>query len=325
MAPSPDDLDYASEFVFNWAIFAIFAWLVPHVSIAIGYYRDAVIRSEEWKQKGLEQEALLAVRNWAFWAILLALFLISMLGVAIGLTTQDLDDRMYAVLQGASRLIGAVYLFLISVFMPRWCDVYLFKRWMHAGDIKAGSNLKVLRFNVFWEILRLFGRNCVFLVPFFCGVPPAGIPASIVAGVVLGFFLDFCVYKFRRMKTELRKQRVAFSTGMIIAILASLLFSDGCWFIASVWGKESVDNRYILVLCCFFGAFIFAIIVHGLLWRQAKALRGSEEDPSVSKLGSSGSRPHTHMAMSLVSIAERQREDESLSELIYRCTYLRTT
>lgn len=308
--------EYASYIRFHFAIMATFAWLVPAISIRIGKFRDAVTNlvsieeddeeDEKERQATMLEQRLRAVRRGSGWSIVSSLTVLSLLAVWIGLMTQQLDDRMHAVLQGFSRLMGAWILFLISIRVPKWFGgVNYFERWRHGSVDVCGQccDPKVLQFNVFWEVMLLFSRECIYILPFFCGVDAVTIPCSIIAGIVFGMFVDVGVYVARRQE-KIRRKRIAFWSAIMMVGLSSLLFSDGVFYIATVWGSTDDDRRETVWLGSLLAWLLVGILFHVCLWRHAiKRLRELHRENSGNNRGSfiASLRDSTRMATSMVS------------------------
>lgn len=296
MADVSEEYD-ASKIIFNFAIMAIFTWWVPHVSIEIGKYQDTLLNSPDWQGHKL-QEGLKAVRRWSGYAIIGALCVIISLAIMIALTTQNLDHRMYSILQGLSRLLGALTLYVISIFTPKWFGVYFFRGF--GLRVEIGNHLKLLRFNVFWGVSRQFARVGFFLLPFFCGVNAATIPSSAAAGLAFGFFVDAFVHYSRR-KTEVQRNRIAAVTAIVIAIISGMLFTDGVYYIHLVWGRTDEWELFLVIIISLFGWTFAGIFIHVLLWYNAKWKYALQE-----KSGESSTRPvvgssRPRMATSMVS------------------------
>jgi hypothetical protein len=279
-ADDPDEY-YATRINFNFTIMAIFAWLVPTVGIEMGKYRSALLTSPDWNNNNNKQQAgetnklelgLRAVRNAGGLAIVVALVVIIDLSILISLLTQDLDNRMYSILhQGLSRLFGALVMYVISIMSPKWFGVYFYKAtYNHNHMVTVGKSLQVVRFNVAWGILRQFGRCGFFLLPFFCGVHAITIPVSMIAGVVSGFAVDACVFLARK-RNETQRTYIAAITAVSIALLSAVLFSEGVWYIAVVWGREKNKEKRSMIITAAFCAWALAgILVHVILYLNAK-------------------------------------------------------
>jgi hypothetical protein len=292
-----DDADeyYATKINFNFTIMAIFAWLVPAVGIEMGNYRTALRNSPNWKREAKLELGLSAVHKAGGLAILAALVAIIDMAVLIALLTQDLDNRMYSVLQGLSRLFGALVIYVISIMSPKWFGVYYYKANTYMATV--GNSTKVVRFNVSWGVLRQFGRCGFFLLPFFCGVNAITLPVSILAGLVAGFAVDACVFLSRR-RNEKERTYIAAVTAVAIALCSAVLFSDGVWYIAVVWGTSNEAKRTILTTAACGSWALAGILVHVILYINAKRnfaqLDTNKQEGSI--------RPGLDTAVSMVSI-----------------------
>eukprot|EP00808_Paulinella_micropora_P007491 g56426.t1 len=291
--------------MFDFCIFSVFAWLVPHVSFEIGNYRNLLFA---WKENGLLLEGLQAVRNWAGFALLTAGIIMALLAVTVGLMTRNLDYRMHAILSGLSLLIGAVYLFLISIFVPTWSGVYIrtsvmVERMDRSYRTGTLHNLKTLRFHVYWGILRLLARHCVFILPFFSAMHAATIPVSILCGLLFGFSVDSTVYLLRRVKNAKKQERLTLGFAVLIALFSALLFSAGGWYIREVWIRPedlSVQGKAVLYVASILCWLLVAVAVHVFFLCRSKRLRKAEQTQAASP--SSESVPHLYTATSMIMI-----------------------
>jgi hypothetical protein len=97
---------------------------VPAVGIEMETYRSALLNSPDWNKQGEDANklklGLSTVRNAGrLLAILAALVVIIAPAVLIFLLTQDLDNRMYSILQGLCRLSGALVIYVLSIMPPK--------------------------------------------------------------------------------------------------------------------------------------------------------------------------------------------------------------
>jgi hypothetical protein len=305
-----DDADawYATTLNFNFTIMAIFAWLVPTIGIEMGKYQSALLSSPDWNKgedhtrKTKLESGLSVVRNAGGLAILAALVVIMDLAVLISLLTHDLDNRMYSILQGLSRLFGALVIYVISIMSPKWLGVYFYKaKYKTEYLVTVGKTTRVLRFHVSWSVLSQFGRCGFFLLPFFCGANAITIPVSIIAGLVSGFAVDACVFWSRR-RNENQRTTIAAITAVGLALVSAVLFSDGVWYIAVVWGKEQNKDKLGKILSITFGAWALAGIgVHVILYLNAKRKFAQLLLDSSSRGEDESIRPGLDTAMSMVS------------------------
>jgi hypothetical protein len=266
---------YATTLNFNFTIMAIFAWLVPTVGIELRKYQSALMNSPDWN-KGEEDKAKLelglsAVRNVGGLAILAAFVIIIDLAVLISLLTQDLDNRMYSILQGLSRLFGALVIYVISIMSSKWFGVYFYKaEFQNKHMVTIGKSTKVVRFNVSWGVLRQFGRCGFFLLPFFCGANAITIPVSMIAGLVSGFAVEACVF-WAKKRNEKERTTIAAIMAICIAFGSAVLFADGVWYIAVVHGEETNKDKLGMIITVSFVAWALAgILVHVILYLNAK-------------------------------------------------------
>jgi hypothetical protein len=72
---------------FLWAIFSLFLWLVPHISMEIGEYHRALNKSALWSTEECQTTGKRAIRHATYMANLIAIVLIvaAACGVAVGI------------------------------------------------------------------------------------------------------------------------------------------------------------------------------------------------------------------------------------------------
>lgn len=259
--------------IFSWAIFTLFAWLVPHVSIEIGEFYRALRKSPDWTGDRLA-EGFKSIRTASIQAISRAMILITFSAALISTPTLQLDSRMVAIIYGLSHILGAVVVFEMSYKFPEWLEVYdVHKR----KDVKnVRKNLKALEFRVraciFWQFAQMY----FMLLPYFCGMRRGSGAISGLAGIAFGFLIDVCVYVGKRKFEEEGRKKLMFLAAMIFValLICAFLFSSGLYYIDTVWGIDTSKFYVHLDLGrnlgfrvdSFITTFVVGVVLHFLLW-----------------------------------------------------------
>ena len=258
----------------------LFAYLVPHVSIKIGGYRQAVAKSTYWSATDdrLKEAHGHIVRSSAA-AIFTFLTLIIIFATIVALLTRGLDQRMDNIINGLAYYMASVIFLFISRKIPKWTFYYYHtKSGSEKYDVEyLGTSTKVLKFNIYCDIGVQFLRIFFLLLPFYCGANAMIIPNSALLGIVMGFFIDFSIYKCRH--TSGRRRLILTVLSTLIMVLAGLaLFLTGTYYVAVVWGLETRRGKIIVAVVMALIYLIVAIIIHGVMWYRTKKYkeRGTE-------------------------------------------------
>ncbi|EED91021.1 predicted protein [Thalassiosira pseudonana CCMP1335] len=158
------------------------------------------------------RKAYTAIRHSSLQAILSSLVVYGGTAAGIAVNTRGLDEKVIAIVGGASKFMASLMVFIVSAKIPQWLGVY------HEGSIrlvKCSSNyskhvqniqlvsdedddenasLAKLRSNVRMGVWFHFAKFYIILMPFYCGVQAATIPVSIMSGFVSGFILMWCIF-----------------------------------------------------------------------------------------------------------------------------------
>ena len=249
---------------------------MPHVSIEIGSYRQAVAKSKYWSSSDERlQEAYRHILRAGAATILAFFTVIALVATAVALLTKGLDPRMEDIINGISYYMASAIFLFISRKVPKWTWVYYHTTSMrqHMGDDDyLGTSPKVLKFKVFCDIGIQFFRIFFLLLPFYCGANAAVIPVSVALGIILGFFIDFCVWGCRHARGQ-RRLIIAVVSTILLFLSGLALFLTGTYYIADVWGLETKTGRVVTgVVMAVLYSFVAAVI-HGVMWYRTKQQR----------------------------------------------------
>ena len=257
-------------------------YAVAVISATIGDYRHAIEESAYWSKSDEKQmEARKYIWRAAFEAIAIFMLLIIAFGIAVPLLTDPLDERMLYIINGFSRLTAAAVLALLSVRIAKWVEIYYPYRWSQESDLSLGTTEIELKHRVRWSVSKKFLRAFFFLITLFQeGADPITIPVSVISGIVIGFLIDYFIYKCRRFESE-RIRRCCSIFLVIFFILCSILaFADGVFFISAVWdNQEDVADSWWDAVAVLVGA-VFLPLIHIIIWQLGK---GNKKKPSDEK------------------------------------------
>jgi len=181
---------------------------------------------------------------------------------------------MVKIVEGVSRIFGALVILVISMEFPKWAGVYYSQAKPYAAPV--GTSPQALRFNVHWSLACQYGTVFVLLWPFFTGNRGAGnrgaatIPVSIVMGLFTGILLNVCVH-YSITKGERLRNWICRILVLCTAIIPGIIFANGVVYIALVWKGQSMNS--FLGVIFFFVWFKMACLVHGYLWWSTKKKR----------------------------------------------------
>ena len=273
-------LGHYRKFLFQLS--QLFAYLVPHVSIEIGAYRQAVAKNKHWSASDdrLKEAYGHIIRSSAA-AILTFLTLIVIFATTVALLTRGLDQRMQDIINGMAYYMASAIFLFISRKIPKWTSYYYHtnsKSEKHDNEY-LGTSVKVLKFKVYCDIGKQFLRVFFLLLPFYCGANAVVIPTSALLGIVMGFFIDFCIYNCRHYVGRRRLTLTILST--VIVFLAGLaMFLTGTYYIAIVWGLVTKRGRVVVGVVMAIIYTTLAVIMHGAMWYRTKKLKERETDTS---------------------------------------------
>ena len=212
-------------------------------------------KQQDRKTAERTKQGHLCVRRASLQAIAISLVIIIASAIAFAVPSELLETRMKYILEGLSFLFAAIVLGNFSFQIAFWLGLY-YKFYREPKPIDARS-LKELGFRVRWSQFRIFARYYFFLLPFFQGLYPAGIPLSMISGVVLGFFVEYAVYLGRRTEARLWMKRLSYLVLFITVFLSSLMLANAAFYISTVWAHKKspvIDETafYVLLGCLFF-------------------------------------------------------------------------
>ncbi|KAL3796891.1 hypothetical protein HJC23_008844 [Cyclotella cryptica] len=213
----------------------------------------------------------------SFW---MALYLATAAGIAF--STRGLEEKVVAIIGGASKFMSSLLLFIVSAKIPQWLGVY------HQGsillvkhsspyslhlqhlDLTNLSDLALLKTHVRMGVGFHFAKFYVVLMPFYCGSNGMSVVCSMLLGVVVGFILMWFVFMVHKKYIHHRNV-VASSTIFILVAISSLTFVRGMAWIQVVWRKHIFDDDDALLAISFFSWLVLLISVHMLfLWHTVK-------------------------------------------------------
>ena len=220
--------------------------LIPHT---MGKYRHAVktktnvFGCNEKKKKLEEEAAKRAIYHAALEAIVFFTFVVVATAVVVPLLTKSLDERMVDMVEAFSRLLSGILLGALSIRVACWLNVY-FRRERALPANRIGTSLKELKFRVRWNVSKKFLRYYYCLLILFQGSDAVTIPVSIIAGLAFGFFLDYVVYKMRRMEPTRQLRKIGSICLIGFLALCSLFELIACVvFVANVWDSNDEEGN----------------------------------------------------------------------------------
>lgn len=225
--------------------------------------------------------------------------LIVAFAIAVPLLTDPLDERMLYIINGFSRLTGSIILGLLSIRIALWVGIYYPYQWTEDIQKRLGTTMVELKHRVRWAVSKKFLRSFfVLLVMFQEGADPVTIPVSMIVGIIIGFLIDYGVYKCRRFESEKTRRCTSIFLVTIIIVFSILCFADGVFFVAAVWDdspEDVADSNWAP-----WSLLVAAIVlpsIHILVWHLGKkqiikdTLHSTEEGL---KDDSTNSRPTLH-------------------------------
>ena len=153
-----DDLPEEQSLV-NAAIVVVFAYLVPLLTMEINYFRLAAYKSwrrrlrarearrasaskgaaadgDDGKEEPGLQDAYDSIRRASVQGILSSSAAYSLAAAGVAAGTRGLDAKVVAIIAGASRILAALMVFIVSAKVPQWVSA---TTTIHSIGSKGGS------------------------------------------------------------------------------------------------------------------------------------------------------------------------------------------
>lgn len=307
-----DENHYGSSGLLDVAAFSpgitlIFTVHVALISATIGRYRAALkelCRSNTNDETHGNQERFLltypqakqVICTAALQVIFVFVLLLLVCAVAITQLTDPLDQRMTYIINGLSRLTAAVLMALLSFKVAFWVELYhpidcwtaIFqtKTSQHEEPCHSTSSSPLLLSEpplsraVRWSVAKKFLRSFFLLLVLFQEGADTivTIPASIVTGIVTGLFLDYAVYKCRRLSHRARLRKCwTVTLVLLLACFSVACFDSGVFFIATVWDDDQGSFWPAVALVTSLVGFP---LLHLVVWQCGKM--SANKDPCAS-------------------------------------------
>jgi len=169
----------------------------------------------------------------------------------------------------------------------RWFGVYYTRANIYEEPI--GHSIKVLRFNIIWNISRHFVHVYFVIMPFWSGVQDYAyeIPVAALIGIIGGVLVCLLVY-VGRTKMKQWKRSISISLAVALVICSAVAFGAGCWYIQSVWDPNAdIDSQDVLWLVTFFAWLCVGLLLHIAVWRYTRRHALMEEAALLESTSSS--------------------------------------
>ena len=313
MRYTTDEYDYKMWVSFDFAICAVFTSLVFDLSKEIGVHRYRIHASEYWtKSRAKLDQGWRGILEASLHAIAGCMLIIIAAAVGIAIPSHPLEERMLWILEGLSFLFAACVLGMLAFQVAVWLGIYYYP-WQHYPE-ETSRCLKEIKFRVFCRNCRIFGRYFFFLLPFFQGVNAETIPVSMVAGVLIGFFVDYCVYMARRKQKDRPRIRKAAKLVVVgIIVFSSFMLAQGMWAIAFVWDSQNDPRKDDWRFWSLVVSLILEFVVHGGFWwyssRMLKLL--PESETTISVIVMSPHRPRMATSIFFDEPAEMKKNNDN--------------
>jgi len=276
------------------------AHLLNDVASALHDATSIDARSSNANTSSSLQTAYQSIRHASMQAILSSLVVYALTAVGISLNTRGLDEKVIAIIVGASQFMTALMVFIVSAKVPQWIGVYHqgairlvkcssnYSQQFERIDITDQDNLNKLRFNVRLGVWFHFSKFYIVLMPFYCGVQRATIPVSILLGAIFGFILMWAVFVVHEKYIH-HRNIVSITTILLLSIISALTFTRGMAWIQVVWKLNILRSEDTLMVISFFGWLLICVMVHLLfLWHTLRteeamstALNTIEEEEDI--------------------------------------------
>lgn len=286
-----DDADEHSSGLMDVAAFSpgitlIFTVHVALISATIGRYRAAVkkelcpskmVETDQQEGRLTYHQAKQVIRRASLQVIYVFAFVIVVTSVAVTQLTDPLDQRMTYIINGLSRLTAGVFMALLSFRVAFWLELYhpipMFPKSQTSKPEEALrlSDKQSLSRAVRWSVAKKFLRSFFWLLVLFQEGADTivTIPASIVSGVATGLFIDYVVYKCRRMSSSRRWRKCASVTlVLLLACFSVACFDSGVFFIASVWDDDQTSSSW--PTTALVASLVGFPLLHLIVWQCGK-------------------------------------------------------
>jgi len=299
--------DETENAVFSLAVATIFAREFLEGSLIVGNYRQAILRNED-DDDTLKKEKLRAVTISAVAASLVAVVMVCIVAIPLSLASGEFSEEATAIIEGVSKVIGAIAIMQLSLKIPVWLGFYAKvsilpwkKPVLSHNEKDVGISVREIRFNVAWNIWREVAECGVFLIPFFLGKNASAIPVSALIGIVISLVLGGLIY-YANTKMTNKLSVVILMSGLMFFLSVGLMtgglheFEEVAGETAKVYViKEPFfsskklpfamlkpfgysSSRTVLQICTFWLYLAFGLTLHGLKWHKTKVARANQQD-----------------------------------------------
>lgn len=301
---------------FDFSIMAVFASLVFDISTQVGVQRQKLETSGFWNKNSERlNKGLNGVRKASLQAILLSLLII--IATAIGMSLPmslpygELEERMKLILEGLSLLFAAVMFGKLSCQVALWTGLY-YKAWK-VPELETSRSLKEVELKARWSYYRIFTRYYFFLMPFYQGVNAVSVQASMLSGIGVGLFVDFCVFLARRRMQKIRRFIVLALIALFVSA-SSILLLIGVYFIVKVWEQawNPEKDEWIPSLSFLICLFV-ETMVHIFRWWFSR--RKFKKETAIPASVPRANRPRMVMSLFLERVQKSQHETVMMTAL----------
>jgi high-affinity iron transporter len=261
-------------------------------SVIVGQYRTAIIRGYEPVEDGPTKEQLLrATTVSAAFATILAVIVVIIVAIPLAVLSNDLDERVVQIIEGASKVVAAACVLQLTLKIPKWFGYYLSRKRDGKIEESFDMTLRSIRFNIVWNLWREVAECGVFLLPsLLSGDNIKAIPLSAFSGIVAGLALGIIIYiSNQRLKNKI--YLTVFMT-LVLVFLSTGLFVGGLhefeethetkqvWEIkGEFWNHENLpmaavkpfgysSDRTVLQVSAFWSWLAITAMLHGfMMWR----------------------------------------------------------
>jgi high-affinity iron transporter len=299
-----DDTESA---VFSLAVATIFAREFLEGSLIVGNYRQAILRNDK-DDDTLKKQKLRAVTISAAAASFVAVVMVCIVAIPLSLASGEFSEEATAIIEGISKVIGAIAIMQLSLKIPFWLGFYAkvsILPWKKAvlshDEMDVGISVREIHFNVAWNIWREVAECGVFLIPFFLKKNGSSIPLSALVGIVIALVLGGLIY-YANTKMTNKLLVVILMSGLMLFLSVGLM-TGGLHEFEEVAGEtpdvyEIQDpffsskklpfailkpfgyssSRTILQMCTFWMFLAFGLALHGLKWHKTKIARANQSN-----------------------------------------------
>jgi high-affinity iron transporter len=291
---------------FSLAVATIFAREFLEGSLIVGNYRQAILRNE-YDDDTLKKEKLRAVTLSAAGASLVAVVMVCIVAIPLSLASGEFSEEATAIIEGVSKVIGAIAIMQLSLKIPVWLGFYAkvsifpWKKAVLSNNEKdVGISVREIRFNVAWNIWREVAECGVFLIPFFLGKNAGAIPLSALIGIVISLVLGGLIY-FANTKMTNKLSVVILMSGLMFFLSVGLMtgglheFEEVAGETPKVYSIQEPffsskklpfamlkpfgysSSRTILQICTFWLFLAFGLALHFLKWHKTKIARANQQ------------------------------------------------